>query len=40
MFFGVAEIGNVRLNRQALAKILRLNCTEIDTGARDSEGGQ
>jgi hypothetical protein len=38
MFFVVAEIGNVRLKRCALAKILRLNFTKIDTSARYRKG--
>jgi len=40
LFFVVAEIGSVRLKRCALAKILRLNFTKIDTSARNCKGGE
>ena len=40
MFFVMPEIGSVRLKRCALAKILRLNCTKIDTSARYCKGGE
>src|SRR5258708_5565720 len=40
MFFVVTEIGNVRLKRCTLAKILRLNFTKIDTPARHCKGGE